>query len=53
MEHHPMKKEDIYRFLYGTTSNSPEDRPRWIGIGIGFVTGLTLYALVHGLGLIA
>jgi hypothetical protein len=48
-----MKKEDIYRFLYGTTDDSPEARPRWIGIGIGFVAGLTLYALINGLGFLA
>jgi hypothetical protein len=45
-----MKKEDFYRFLYGTSSDSPEERPRWIGLAIGFVAGLALYAVIHGLG---
>jgi hypothetical protein len=48
-----MKKNDIYQFLYGTSSNSPEARPRWVGWAIGFVAGLTLYALVQGLGILA
>lgn len=48
-----MKKEDIYQLLYGTSAHSSEARPRWIGLAIGFVAGLTLSALIHGLGIVA
>jgi hypothetical protein len=44
-----MNKEKLYQLVYGSSSDSPEGRPRWVGMAIGFVCGIGLYAVAHGL----
>jgi hypothetical protein len=44
-----MRKQDLYQFLYGTTSETPEARPRWVGMAMGFVIGLVMYLLASNL----